>query len=328
MFRSSFAFLFALAVLAFAIGFAAMLREDAGPGISERLDSANAAIADLTEKNDELSEKVRYFSSQLERLADLQKASAESSDKNWDTVREFAKAQEKTQAEIAEQVQRLSTGQKNHAERAEEKLDVLAERFDFGDARMREIADAQEDFAELGEKIRSSSIFKKVGTVDLDDIGRALSQRIEVAMKNRQELTEEQKQKLNLLKQRRSQLQRLTYDPRNPPDPSTGRSKRRELDEAEELLATAYEKEIIELESEVGGLEIKSPSSFDGSDRALQLVLAKAEEEYSLVINKGFHGRHERVLYHDPEISVTDLTSKIVQMIHQLPDDDPILSDL
>ncbi len=332
MFKSSFSFLFALAVLAFAIGFAAMVRDGGEPSESEKLDSANEAIHSLTARNDELLEKMRYFSSQLEALADRQKDSVELLERTRDEWKGDAELQEatlgkigKNQAELEERIERLSDGQEKYAGRWEEKLDVLAERFDFGDARMREIADAQEDFAALGEKIRNASTFKKVGTVDLDDIGRALSDRIETAMKNRQNLSEVQKRKLNLLKMRRSQMQRLVYDHESDP---VGRPKKRELDDEEQRLADSYEKEIIELENEIGDLEIKTPSSFDGSERALQLVLEKAEKEYTVVFNQGFHGRDQRVLYHDPEISVIDLTSKIIQMIRQLPDDDPILSDL
>ena len=99
------------------------------------------------------------------------------------------------------------------------------------------------------------------------------------------------------------------------------------LNEAEQILAKNYENEIAELESAVSGLEIKTSSSFDGRERELQLVLAKVEEEYTVIFNQRFQGSDQRVLYHDPEFPVIDLTPEIIQMIQGLEDDDPILAE-
>jgi len=205
IFKSSVSFVFALAVLAFVAAFSATIRNDGEPSESDKLDVANEAISGLVEQNVEMHEKVQYFASQLEILADRQNETVKLNRGRWEEVEEFSESHraqlaniEKNQAEFGEGLEKLAEGQKELVERAEEKLDVLAERFDFGDARMREIAAAQEDFAELGEKIRTSTAFKKVARVDLDDIGRALSNRIDMAMKSRQKLTADEKKKLNL----------------------------------------------------------------------------------------------------------------------------------
>jgi len=334
IFKSSVSFVFALAVLAFVAAFSATIRNDGEPSESDKLDVANEAISGLVEQNVEMHEKVQYFASQLEILADRQNETVKLNRGRWEEVEEFSESHraqlaniEKNQAEFGEGLEKLAEGQKELVERAEEKLDVLAERFDFGDARMREIAAAQEDFAELGEKIRTSTAFKKVARVDLDDIGRALSNRIDMAMKSRQKLTADEKKKLNLLTKRRSQLQRLIYDSESNTQPQTERPEKKMLNEAEQILAKNYENEIAELESAVSGLEIKTSSSFDGRERELQLVLAKVEEEYTVIFNQRFQGSDQRVLYHDPEFPVIDLTPEIIQMIQGLEDDDPILAE-
>lgn len=319
MFKSSVSFVFALAVLAFVAGFAVTVKDGNEPSESEKLDTANEAISDLAVQNEALRDKIHFVADQLEILTDRQKHVAESDQDRRETFEKFAAARrsqlseiEEGHAEVAGQLERLVDGQKQYAERTGEKLGVLAERFDFGDARIREIADAQEDFAALGEKIRNSPGFKKVATVDLGSVGKALSGRIELAMKSRRALSGEQKETLNRLKQRRAQLKRLTSEQER----RSNAPRKKAPDEAEQDSSTDYRAEIARLEREIDELEVEPTVSTNDNHRALQLILARAGEEYAVVFT-----------YEESEDSVMDLTSRVTRMIRQLPDDDPILSD-
>ncbi|MEC5125662.1 hypothetical protein VSU19_02795 [Verrucomicrobiales bacterium BCK34] len=157
-------------------------------------------------------------------------------------------------------------------------------------------------------------------TVDLGDVGQGLATRKRAIESNRQVISDEQKNLVSLLTRKRSDLSRRLY----PDDRQRTGIEKKKDDEltAEELGAVnKLRTEIDELEREVGHLVIPPVSLFDGADIAQAYLVRAYGGSGAIIVNTGFHGRGRRIIYSPEDLSVTDLTSKLLQEVSTLTGD-------
>lgn len=209
----------------------------------------------------------------------------------------------------------------------EEQLKNIGETLEDNESAIVKFSIMQSSIEKQRSEILEKSEKATIAKVDLHEVSGAISSRVMKILEEASDLTKEEERKLKVLASKRRDLEYLlNYGTTNIDFRTVHRLETKEPTPEVMEKIDKVRLEICELEEEVGDKEIPSVNSFKSTERAVGLVLDIAQDKFIAVINTGFHGSGERVIYQDDDLPLVDITPLLLQEVQKAEDGSELLT--